>query len=796
MKSIIYLVVGLFVLSGFTTVGIGEAGQKQGNLSFSFTEPTFVEKESFVQVNSEGTDSWIFDAGSPMLPRRIETLTLPFGTTVKNVVCLAWGVQTMVLSQKIMPAPQPVILGSEVARSSEPQMNQEIYSSESLFPNDWVSYHVGAGLDENNQHVTFLTINTYPVRYEPTSDTIYYAEDIDVTVTYDIPDSNPFPANTDYDLVIIAPSKFSSALEPLVNHKISKGISTLLKTTEDIYDEFTGYDKPEQIKYFIKSAIETYNTAYVLLVGGLNSRWYAIPRDNVNEGTQDWYVPVRYSNCLPQAGDDPGFISDLYYADVYNATGVFCSWDSNGNHIYGQNADKKDTYPDVALGRLPCRSIKEVKGVVDKIVHYESNPVDPSWFNKMVVVSGDGFMDQADIDITWNTNSLPNGQYTIYAQSKNVNNVYGPIDEIHITVDKTKATTLTFNHDDNLITGLKYPFPPVAEIVSVSEGDILGNTDYSYSPTEKEAYCNDFSGWANLQYSNGVLKIRGKTYDPRPYGVETSIHVWINNSAGTTVFTQTKTGFKMYWEGEWCTGEQMLLERAGGAYYMPPEFEKIFLWASNGEWTGMKEVIDTVSEGAGFVYFSGHGNPGVWSDQYPGIPGNRKKGQVKGLYVLNFGLPVFPMDSISNDYENPVVVVGGCHNSQFNVSFIPTLLDKTNEHQLQCYGYPVSECWSERFVRLEKTGAIASIGNTGFGYGFLGEYCTSAGLDGYITTEFFVQYGTEGHQVLGEAYAGTLTEYINHFKGSAEYPWDLSHQKTVEQWILIGDPSLLLGGYS
>ena len=795
MKSMIYFVAGLLLLGGFITVGMGDAGEKQGNLSLSFLEPTVVEKELFVELKSEGTNSWIFDAGSPMVPIRIETLTLPFGTTIDNIICEAQGVQTKVLSKKIMPAPQPVRLSGEIAASSEPQMKQEIYGSENLFPSDWISYHVGAGLDENNAHRTFLTINTYPVRYEPGSDTIYYAEKIDVTVTYTVPNTNSFPTNTEYKLVIIAPSKFSSDLQPLVDHKISKGVTTILKTTEDIYNEFTGYDKPEQIKYFIKSALENWNTSYVLLVGGLKSLLYAKGRDNVNEGTKDWYVPVRYSNLNE---GEPGYISDLYYADIYNSTGGFCSWDSNENNIYAEFksfGDKLDLYPDVALGRLSCRNTKEVKSVVDKIIHYESGPADPSWFNKMVLVSGDGFLDQMEeLGISWSTNALPNGQYTIYAQSTNTAAISGPIDVIHITIDKTKATTLTFNHDDHLITGLKYPFPPVAEIVSVSEGNILGNTDYTYAPTEREAYLNGQLHWADLSYTSGVLKIRGKTYDPKPYGVETSIHVWVNNSAGTTVFTITKSGFKMYYEGEWTTGEQLLLGRAGAAYYMPSEFQKTFLWSSNGQWTGQTQVIDTISQGAGFVFFSGHGSPAVWSNHYPGVPGNRKNAEVKGLYVFNIGLPILPMDKISNNYKNPIVVVGGCHNSMFNVSLIPTFLDRKNVHMTHSYGNPTAEAWSERFVRLSETGAIATMGNTGYGYGILNEFCTTGGLDNYITTEFFVQYGTDGHKVLGEAYAGTLTEYISHFKGSGE--WDSAHQKTVEQWVLLGDPSLMIGGYA
>jgi hypothetical protein len=796
MKSMIYFVVGLFLLSGFTPIGMADADKNQGNLSVSFLEPTVVEKEVFVELKSEGTNSWIFDAGNPMLPIRIETLTLPFGTTIDTIICEAQDIQTKVLSKKIMPAPQPVPLSDELALSSEPQMKQEIYCSDNLFPSDWISYNVGVGLDENNNHRTFLTINTYPVRYKPGSDSIYYAEKIDVTVTYNVPHSDPFPTNTAYKLVIIAPSKFSSDLQPLIDHKISKGITTILKTTEDIYDEFTGYDKPEQIKYFIKSALENWNTSYILLVGGLKSLVFAQGRDNVNEGTKDWYVPVRYSNLNE---GEPGYISDLYYADIYNATGGFCNWDSNGNHIYAEfkplGGDKLDLYPDVALGRLSCRNTNEVQSVVDKIIHYESGPADPSWFNKMVLVSGDGFLDQEDIGISWNTNALPNGEYTIYAQSTNTDAISGPIDEIHITLDKTKPTILTFNHDDNLITGLKYPFPPVAEIVSVSEGNILGYNDSTYTPTEKEAYINSQLHWANLEYKSGVLKIRGKSYDPKPYGHETSIHVWINSGNGTTVFSTTKDGLQMYYEGEWTTGEQLLLGRAGGAYYMPSEFQKIFLWSSNGQWTGQTQVINTISQGAGFVFFSGHGSPAVWSNHYPGIPGNRKKGEVEGLYVIDIlgGPPFLPMDKLSNNYKNPIVVVGGCHNSMFNVSLIPTFLDVKNVHMKHSYGNPTAECWSERFVRLSETGAIATMGNTGYGYGILNEYCTTGGLDNYITTEFFVQYGTDGHKILGEAYAGTLTEYISHFKGSGD--WDSAHQKTVEQWVLLGDPSLLIGGY-
>jgi len=800
MKSTTYFVVGLLLISGFAAISIGEeASDIHKTLSSTFFEPNLIEKETFMELEVEGTDTWIFDGGSPMLPVHTQTLTLPFGAVITNIECNVQDVQNKVLLKKITPAPQPVILSDLVKVSNRPLIDQEIYDSEQMYPDNWFSYNVGVGLDKNNEHATLLTIRTFPVRYNPVQDTIYYTDKVDVTFSYKIPDSNPLPTSfaEEYKLVIITPNKFKAIAQDLADHKELMGLSTMVKTTDEIYTEYSsGYDKPEQIKLFIKDAIESYNTSYALLFGGMKSWLNGVPRDNLNEGTKDWHIPVRYSNMLVQTGDDPGYIADLYYADIYKQGSLFEDWDSNGNNIYGENKglnrDVIDLYPDVNIGRICCRTSKEARAVVDKIINYEKQPADPSWFEKIVTISGDGFLDQVPLSINWNTGALPNGEYIIYAQSKNIDNEYGPIDEVHVTVDKTKATSITFNHDDHLTTGLNYPFPPVAEIVTVSDGDILGNTNYAYTPTEGQAYCNDITGWGNINYNNGILRIGGKTYDPQPYGVDTSIHVWVNNSAGTTVYDITKSGFGMYWEGEWCVGEELLHGRAGANYYMPSSFAKVKLWTSTGSWTKMQDVINTLNQGAGFAFFSGHGSPNVWGDQYPGIPGNRRYGSVDGLMVFHYrGFPFFPMGKLKNNYKNPIIVVGGCHNSMFNVSFIPTFLDKDNSQSLHCYGLPTPECWAERLVNIGKSGAIATIGNTGYGYGILNEWCTSGGLDGYITTEFHLQYGTNGYDILGETYSQTITEYINHF----DPEWDDSHQKSVEQWVLIGDPSLKIGGY-
>ncbi|GAF74717.1 unnamed protein product, partial [marine sediment metagenome] len=54
-------------------------------------------------------------------------------------------------------------------------------------------------------------------------------------------------SSSNYDMIIITPEKFVSNLQPLVNHKNSYGINTLIKNVEGIYEEYEGRDKAEQI---------------------------------------------------------------------------------------------------------------------------------------------------------------------------------------------------------------------------------------------------------------------------------------------------------------------------------------------------------------------------------------------------------------------------------------------------------------------------------------------------------------------------------------------------------------------
>lgn len=204
----------------------------------------------------------------------------------------------------------------------------------------------------------------------------------------------------EYQLLIIAPQLFSAALQPLSNHKNNTGITTKLLTTEYIYEHYSGKDKAEQVKYAIKDALEQWGIKYVLFVGGLKG-YQSNPNDE-----NDWHVPARYSHLDLDGYPEPKYLSDLYFADIYNSAGGFSSWDTypppDGNGIFGEwrwegageVKDERDLIPDVCVGRWPCRNILEVYIMVIKTITYEKRDrTNEEWFLKVLCVGGDSLDD-------------------------------------------------------------------------------------------------------------------------------------------------------------------------------------------------------------------------------------------------------------------------------------------------------------------------------------------------------------------------------------------------------------------
>ncbi|MBC7080925.1 MAG: PKD domain-containing protein [Thermoplasmatales archaeon] len=227
-----------------------------------------------------------------------------------------------------------------------------------------------------NERAVFLSIDVYPARYRKEDKIVEWCSEIEININYNL----LINLETDdiYNFVIICEDAFANSLQNFVNHK--SRISTKVLKLNDIssgrYFNRQGRDSAEQIKYFIKNAVENWNTYSVLLVGS------NVPSREVH---------VRYEN------DNEIFVSDLYYADIYSGDGTFSSWDTNKNNVFaeinwGPTDDELDLYPDVHLARIPCIDSNELATIVNKIINYEnSNAYSQEWFKHLIAVGGDSF---------------------------------------------------------------------------------------------------------------------------------------------------------------------------------------------------------------------------------------------------------------------------------------------------------------------------------------------------------------------------------------------------------------------
>jgi len=713
MKKLSYLVVGLLIFSSFAAVGIGKDASvlmgmserlkpvnygvniDSAGLTFSVPAITYINIDgtNYAELEVAGANQYIPYPGEPLLPAYTTTKTYPLGTKIISVELNfnVGQVKTMQLVHKIKPMSQPLPVAYAVEDEAQYLESEQIYNSVDLYPSSWVSYVANIGLDENSELKTFLNIRSYPVRYSPATDTIKYIDgSATLKITYKLP-TNPMTFGDAYDLVIITPSAFTDELQPLVTHKIGKGISTTVKTTEAIYNEYTGVDKPEQIKYFIKDALETWGIKYVMLVGGMKSHLNGVRRDDANQGSADWWLPVRYSNFVdddkpsnPDPNDpmdwvwDPGYISDLYYADIYkyeNGNPVFDDWDSDNDGIIAEwtklvgGKDILDLYPDVMVGRLPCRNANEVTTVVNKIINYEkTDKTGTDWYKKIVCVAGD-------------------------------------------------------SHDDT-------------DGYNFKEGEIT---------TEK---------------------------------------VLTNNN------------------DQWCPSQDPSMPS--------PPWTHVRLYGSNKDtdpshtfmtWNILREWGNRFVGGCGHLFFEGHGNPTVWSSYYPN---HENPGYFGGLYI-------YFMFRLNNGERLPVQVIGGCHTNMFNITLKDSLTRGNGAwtRHIWTYTFPAWETWGVIPLTMTGGGCIASIGNTGLGYGWVGgiddlngdgcaEPVTLEGLGGYIGILFYRALSESSTKILGEIYNKAVKDYIDVF-----HPYNHGTSgngakidcKTVQQWPLFGDPTLKIGGY-
>lgn len=193
-------------------------------------------------------------------------------------------------------------------------------------------------------------------------------------------------------LVLITHPDFKPEAERLAAYRNSQNITAVVVTTQEIYHEFSGGRQDiTAIRDFIKLLYDKSPSVLksVLLVGKASYDYKNRVTDNIN------LVPTYESRNSLHPVDT--YSSDDYFGFLEDHEGYWSESPAN-NHTM-----------DVAVGRLPVKSIQEASDVVDKIIRYESAPdLQGYWQKQIVFVADDGDNNQHQSDADYLAESINN----------------------------------------------------------------------------------------------------------------------------------------------------------------------------------------------------------------------------------------------------------------------------------------------------------------------------------------------------------------------------------------------------
>lgn len=178
-------------------------------------------------------------------------------------------------------------------------------------------------------------------------------------IELDRPSSWRSPANG-ADYVIITHADFTTSAQRLAAHRSAAGLQVALVEIEDIYDEFNGgIFNPQAIRDFLAYAYEHWQPAptFVLLVGDAYWDYRNYLSDTLN------YVPTQTVQT-EILGDTP---SDNWFVAVSGP----------------------DILPDMFIGRLAVETAAQADAVVEKLIAYDTEPLDASWNRNVLLVADD-----------------------------------------------------------------------------------------------------------------------------------------------------------------------------------------------------------------------------------------------------------------------------------------------------------------------------------------------------------------------------------------------------------------------
>ncbi len=354
------------------------------NLEYTIPSPDF-KKVYYQNINNMPTQQMILGNAKiystpkePEVPYIFSRVILPQGRTIDKINIIPLESMELPGKHTLSYGEMPHPMSSNTVTWMEPDLN--IYNSDNPYPNEAVKlvsiqYRCG---------IAIAHINLFPVTYFPKSGKITYLKNFKLVITtkpstnggtgvkvrvdrllknYKMTEENPLMLNSytsnkiqgkyqnvlcnpkdDYSYVVVTSKEFMEAsttpnINDLIEHRKSKGFTCKIETVEDILSNYSGSNKANKLRNFIKDAYNNWNTKFVLLGGDTA----VVPLRTVvasNGGTTDNKMPSDLPlQCLDQE-----------------------TWNN-------------DWEAEVYIGRFSAESTKEFANQIFKTLKYETDPV-------------------------------------------------------------------------------------------------------------------------------------------------------------------------------------------------------------------------------------------------------------------------------------------------------------------------------------------------------------------------------------------------------------------------------------
>jgi hypothetical protein len=347
--------------------------------------------------------------GKPDLPSRIYSIAIPPGARLVDV---DYDISESIVLSGCYNV-QPVETPSPLCEEEDFEVSQlelkkydenydEVYGGGNPYPALPVEFVRTSGFRKYN----LVDVRVMPFKYYSQTGQLVYYPEINIDVSYSFPEgfdydqimvddvsgaeqfAEEFIFNYDqakvwypagsgsrqsYDYVIITISSLESYVQGLVEWEEKKGRTVYVANTSWIGSNYDGYDLQEKMRNFLRDKYpsEEWGIMDVCLIGHYDD------------------VPMR------RVAQNTGYgqpETDFYYAELSEPDSS--SWDSDGDHLYGEDSDTVDMYSEINVGRIPWSDSSIVEHICNKSIAYEQNNNES--FKKNILLIGAFFWPDTD----------------------------------------------------------------------------------------------------------------------------------------------------------------------------------------------------------------------------------------------------------------------------------------------------------------------------------------------------------------------------------------------------------------